>query len=358
LVLKIIEVLRCIDCCIHIGTATMPTVLYQRIKDILGDDVLEVKLSDNELDKFDRHIVHKITDFDKAKAIISDAVSAKSKVLIVMNTVKKAQEIYDYIQEAYASIPSLLLHSKFKREDRNNKEKRLLGLDENGNSINEFNTSTESCIVVATQIVEVSLDISFDLMITETAPLDALIQRFGRVNRKRTKETIGKLKDLYVIAPGETDQEARPYNFSVLQKSFEVLEDGKPLQERDLQHKIDQVFTKIDFLTIEQHSVFKSDGKFTLPKLTHRGKSILFELLKIDSVSCITEDDVEAYEEGDFERRLELEIPVAYWSVAKMEQSKKGNKPFIIPEAAYSKEMGLDPSKIKQEYFNVLNRFL
>ncbi|MNY52744.1 hypothetical protein D3C86_1884430 [compost metagenome] len=84
----------------------------------------------------------------------------------------------------------------------------------------------------------------------------------------------------------------------------------------------------------------------------------MFELLEIDSVSCITEDDVENYENGDFEIRLQLEIPVSYWSVAKMEQSKKGNKPFIIPEIAYSKEIGLDAKKIKQENLNVLNQFL
>lgn len=358
LVLKIIEVLKAIDCRIHIGTATMPTILYQKIKELLGDDVLEVKLDDDELDKFDRHIVHKLSDFEAAKTIIDKAVQADRKILVVMNTVQHAQNVYDYIQEVYAEIPSLLLHSKFKRGDRNQKEKQLLGLDENGHSTNEFNTSDKACIVVSTQIVEVSLDISFDVMITATAPLDALIQRFGRINRKRNKDTIGNLKNVYVIAPAETDKEVRPYDLRILQKSFEVLDDRKVLKECDLQSKIDQVFTEINFLEIEEHSVFKSDGRFTINKLTHRTKAILFELLEIDSVSCIIEKDVEKYENGDFETRLKLEIPVTYWSVAKMEQSKKGNKPFIIPDKAYDSELGLEPSKIKQENFNVLNQFL
>ncbi|MDZ7763228.1 MAG: helicase-related protein [Melioribacteraceae bacterium] len=65
--------------------------------------------------------------------------------------------------------------------------------------INNFNSSDEACIVVSTQVVEVSLDISFDLMITETAPLDSLIQRFGRINRIRNNETIGKYKPIFVI---------------------------------------------------------------------------------------------------------------------------------------------------------------
>lgn len=358
LVLKIIEVLKAIDCRIHIGTATMPTILYKRIKELLGDDVLEVKLDDEELDQFDRHIVHKLDAFEDAKKIIAEAVQSDQKILIVMNTVQNAQDVYDYIQDVHSEIPSLLLHSKFKRGDRNSKEKKLLGLDENSNPTNEFNTSSKACIVVSTQIVEVSLDISFDVMITATAPLDALIQRFGRINRKRNQDTIGKFKNVYVIAPAETNKEARPYDLHILQKSFEVLEDGKILKERGLQEKIDQVFTEINFLKIEEHSVFKSNGNFTISKLMHRSKAILFELLEIDSVSCITEDDVEAYESGDFETRLNMEIPVAYWSVSKMEQSQKGNKPFIIPEGAYDFESGLNQSKIKQENFNVLNRFL
>lgn len=358
LVLKLIEVLKSLDCRIHIGTATMPTILYQKIKEVLGEDVLEIKLNDEELDKFDRHIIHKIESFEAARKIIDDAVQAQQKILIVMNTVKQSQEIYEYIKEVYPEIDSLLLHSKFKRGDRNLKEKLLMGMDEKGNPTYEYNTSTEACIVVSTQIVEVSLDISFDLMITATAPLDAMIQRFGRINRKREKETVGKYKDVYVMAPPESEKEARPYNLKVLQKSFEVIEDGRVLRERDLQEKIDKVFTEIDFMKIEEHSVFKSDGSMNIGKLTHRSKAILFELLEIDSVSCITESDVEAYENGNFESRLNLEIPVAYWTVAKMDQSQKGNKPFIIPDMAYDFDAGLDQTKIKQENFNVLNRFL
>ncbi|WP_447639991.1 MULTISPECIES: CRISPR-associated helicase Cas3' [Chitinophagaceae] len=358
LVLKIIEILKAIDCRIHIGTATMPTILYQKVKDILGDDVLEVKLSDEELDKFDRHIVHKIESFDAAKNIIDTAIKSNQKLLIVLNKVKSAQDVFDYIKEFYPNIPSLLLHSRFKRGDRNLKEKALLGLDENGESINEFNTSNNACIVVSTQIVEVSLDINFDVMITECAPLDALIQRFGRINRKRTNETIGHYKDVYVIAPPESDKDAKPYELYTLKKSFEVLEDGVVLKERDLQYKIDNVFTEINFVQIEEHSVFKSDAGFKIDKLTHKSKAILFELLDIDSAPCIVEADKEAYENGDFETRLSLEIQVGYWAVAKMEQSKKGNKPFIIPDAAYDFCAGLDTSKIKEENFNVLNRFL
>lgn len=358
LVLKLIETLKSLDCRIHIGTATMPSILYRKIKEILGDDVLEVSLSDGELEEFNRHIIHKVGSLELTLDVISNCVANNQKVLIVMNTIKEAQQVYRMIKELFPNTPSLLLHSKFKRGDRNLKEKQLLGLDDNGEPTFEFNTSNEACIVVSTQIVEVSLDISFDLMITATAPLDAMIQRFGRVNRKRTKNTIGKYKDIYVIAPPEDEKEARPYDLNILRKSFEVLFDGEVLREKELQNKIDQVYTEIDFLKIEEHSIFKSGTGFQLGKLTHRSKAILFELLEIDSVSCILESDAELYESGNFETRLNLEISVAYWVVSKMQQTEKGNRPFIIPDKAYDFELGLDQSEIKQENFNVLNQFI
>lgn len=348
IVLKLVEILAKIGCRIHLGTATMPTILYQNIKRILENNVLEVNLNDEEKDKFDRHITYKLNSFDEARSIIDEAVTNNQKVLIVLNTVKEAQRVYEYIkeEEKYKRIPTLLLHSRFKRGDRNDKERQLIGLDESNEPLNIFNTSNEACIVVSTQIVEVSLDISFDMMITECAPLDAMIQRFGRVNRKRKLDTIGQLKPIYIIAPPEDEKLARPYELGILKKSFDVLDDGKLLRERYLQEKIDTVFTSIDFLNIEEHSVFKTDGSISIDYLTHNGKAILFDLLEIDSVSCILESDLYEYENGDFESRLLLEIPTYYYAVAKMRQSSKGNKPFIIPDAAYCTELGLSVNKI------------
>lgn len=358
LVLKVIEVLKEIDCRIHIGTATMPATLYNKILELLGDDVFEMKLKEEQLDQFNRHIVHKIKQ-DDAFCIIKEGVSTDKKVLVVCNKVQNAIEVYEDLVEQYPNIPILLLHSRFKREDRNEKERLLLGIDEDGQAIGVYNTSIGSCIVVSTQIVEVSLDISFDVMITETAPLDALVQRFGRVNRKRNKDTIGKLKDVYVIEPGETEKDVRPYLFDTIQKTYAVLPDGDVLRERDVQQKMDSVFQQLDLMDIENHTVFKQDGKWNQPVLSHNSKSVLMDLLQIESVVCITEEDRELYEEcNDFEIRLMLEIPTYYYTVAKLEQLKVGNKPFIIPTNAYSKESGLSVDRLKSEQNNVINQLL
>ena len=349
IVLKVVEVLKDIGCRIHIGTATMPSDLYNRILEILDkDNVYEVKLEDDELHKFDRHIIHKLQEWTDSTEIVAEAISKNRKILLVANRVKRAQMWYDELKESYPNIPILLLHSRFKRGDRNKKEKELLGLDEDGKSINQFNTSNKACIVVSTQVVEVSIDISFDLMITETAPLDSMIQRFGRVNRKRSFETIGKYKPIYILKPTEDEKEALPYDVDVLKSSYDILPNSKLLKEVELQKKIDIVFPVINLMNIETHAVFKKNEMWAIDKLTHRKKSILFELLEIESVACIVASDVEAYMDEDFEKRMMMEIPSRYWSVKNFEQLKGyGNDPFIVPDFVYSQESGFDLEKLK-----------
>lgn len=348
IVLKIVQVLKALGCRIHIGTATMPSVLYYQILDLLGkENVLEVKLNNEELDQFDRHIVYKINSWESAVPIIAKAIEEDKKVLLVCNRVQSAQQVFYQIKEKYPRIPSMLIHSRFKRGAREEMEKMLMGKDKDGHSTGQFNTSEKACFVVSTQVVEVSLDISFDLMITECAPLDAMIQRFGRVNRKRDENTIGKFKPVYVIAPPETEKEAKPYELKTLQDSYAQLPDGDVLHERDIQQKIDRVFPTVDMPEIEEHAIFKKSGEWTIHELTHRPKSFLLERLDIDSVACIVEADEQRYMIGNYEERIQMEIPVRYWSVQKFNQLQVGSKPFIVPDSAYTEESGLDMDKLK-----------
>lgn len=350
IVLKIVEILHHIGCRIHIGTATMPTVLYSKILDIVGQtNIYQVRLPEEKLNQFDRHIVHKLDNYDQSLEIIEGAVNTNQKVLIVCNKVKTAQERFNDLLEQFSEIPLLLIHSRFKRMHRNHKELTLMNL-------NQLN---QPCIVVSTQVVEVSLDISFDLMITDTAPLDALIQRFGRINRKRNKQTIGIQKPVYVVAPPENRKEALPYKPEILQSSFDVLPDEQILREADLQAMIDTVFPELDTVNVEKNAIFKN-GKWRIEELVHFPKSVLLEALDIDSAVCVVVSDRQSYEEYDYETRMEFEIPVSYWSVGSLslDKSDKGNKPFIVPDMAYSEEIGLDMDKVKPENYNVTDRFL
>lgn len=75
-------------------------------------------------------------------------------------------------------------------------------------------------ILIATQIVEISLDIDFDVMFTDNAPIDALIQRFGRVNRKKSIERKG---EIFIYQ----NKNIRPYtNESLLDLTFQTIQNG------------------------------------------------------------------------------------------------------------------------------------
>src|SRR5690606_8677583 len=92
----------------------------------------------------------------------------KAKVLVVCNTVASAQKVYKELKASVPGVEAILLHGSFAGRDRARKERDLSG--------------KEIQLLVGTQAIEVSLDIDYDIIFTEPAPIDALIQRFGRVN--------------------------------------------------------------------------------------------------------------------------------------------------------------------------------
>ncbi|MFP3257013.1 MAG: CRISPR-associated helicase Cas3' [Candidatus Nanopusillus acidilobi] len=105
----------------------------------------------------------------------------RKKVLVVLNTVDKAKAFYKLIKEALSenNINVYLIHSRFTQEDKKNKM----------DLIEKIKKDVNPCILISTQVVEVSLDIDFDVLYTEIAPFDSLIQRFGRINRAGRKQS-------------------------------------------------------------------------------------------------------------------------------------------------------------------------
>lgn len=116
-------------------------------------------------------------------------LNRSNKILVICNTVKKAQEIYDNLKSK-SENPELikLLHAKFTKIDRKKHEDEIMkdGATYNDDGVT-FNK--KNIIWVATQVVEASLDIDFDYLFTELSELSGLFQRFGRVNRKGKKDT-------------------------------------------------------------------------------------------------------------------------------------------------------------------------
>ena len=103
--------------------------------------------------------------------------------LVVRNTVRRAQETYERLREHFGADVSLN-HARFTIGDRLAKDKDLL---------NRFGPPRKAgkrpcrAIVVATQVVEQSLDVDFDLLVTDLAPIDLVLQRMGRLHRHQRR---------------------------------------------------------------------------------------------------------------------------------------------------------------------------
>ncbi len=341
MVIEIVKVLVRLGCRIHLGSATMPTVLTDMLLDILGrDNVLITKLDDNELDKFDRHRIIKCDTADLPINTVSEYIEQNQKVLVVCNKVDTAQARYDSLKETFPNIPILLLHSRFKRADRAQKEFELI------NTYNNREVNPDACIVVSTQVVEVSLDISFDVMFTDAAPIDAMIQRFGRINRKRTKETVAKkiIKDIHILAPPDSQRDVLPYKKEIVDASFEQFENGEIVKEKLIQNKIDNVYPKIDMASIKTKIVWDGD-RFLLKKLNHYPKAVLMETLNIESATAIVYQDAETYNKSKGDDRIPLEIPIPrstrFKKFTNFGYSSEGARPVIVHDDLYSYERGL-----------------
>lgn len=139
---------------------------------------------------------------------IEDASKNGGYIGIVCNTVAKAQDIYEKISEDYPDDLICLLHSRYTCIDRTEKESEVLSL------------MSKECrreppfrmFVIGTQVIEQSLDLDFDVLITELCPIDLLFQRIGRLHRHNNVRPKGlELPKCYVMDDGELFDQGTEY---------------------------------------------------------------------------------------------------------------------------------------------------
>lgn len=122
--------------------------------------------------------VSMIKGVDDIYGLIQSTVDKGGCVGIIMNTVNRAQTAAEHIRNTITN-KVLLYHAQFIMPDRAAKEEELIkniGKDSTPDDRKGF-------VVVGTQVLEQSLDIDFDLLITDICPVDLLLQRIGRLHR-------------------------------------------------------------------------------------------------------------------------------------------------------------------------------
>jgi CRISPR-associated endonuclease/helicase Cas3 len=228
-------------------TATMPEWLRALLQKELG--ITEENLLSPGKDlfaEFRRHRLHRLAGSlldEEVQTHIIERFQQRQSVLVCANTVKGAQETAKSLRERLAAQDLnpeeavILLHSRFTGEDRQEKEKIIM------EKVKAGRTNHQRLIVVATQVIEVSLDLDFNTIVTEPAPLEALAQRFGRVNRRGTKEQ--PPADVYVLTAALDDQiNELIYHPGLLERTLELVkrEDGREIDEICLTDWLNEIY--------------------------------------------------------------------------------------------------------------------
>ncbi len=233
-------------------SATFPEAYKRYLRESLGAYNLDFGNKYKQL----KRVMYDFSTHTICDSILNDIrrkVKDRANVLVVVNTVPKAVLLAQKLEEVIGDENVLLLHARFMEKDRLNHE----------NQMHEKLRENDPHVLVATQVCGVSLDVSYNYIYTELAPMGDIIQRFGRVNRYG-KDTA--IYNAFIFEP----ESPEPYEKSELDASRAVLEqfNGHNLKnEKQLLDEFDRQFTFEEFLKLSGKPV-NMDGEAFIKQLS------------------------------------------------------------------------------------------
>jgi CRISPR-associated endonuclease/helicase Cas3 len=237
-----------------IMSASIPPTRLARLQKLLGERAGEVIKGDADLEGHKRYRLETRTSDEVCWNDVAGALRVGKKVLWVCNTVGAAIRT---AREAakWTPVKPIVYHSRFRYRDRAGDKSRRGRQRE---VMDEFAYHTEGplrgqrkkpgpSLVVTTQVCEMSLDISADLLVTAECPLPALVQRLGRLNRYATGDDPcpALVYPFKGLPYNEDPKSASLYgDYSVsMQATRDTVQKlaGQPCSQRDLSERLDQM---------------------------------------------------------------------------------------------------------------------
>ena len=307
-----------------------------------------------------------------------------NKILVICNTVKKSQEMYEVLKKTgcLEEDELFLLHAKFTRADRAKKEAAIKDFGKTfvEGSDNKV-VDIQNGIWISTSLVEASLDIDFDYLFTELQDLNSLLQRLGRCNRKGAKSVDRPNCIVYTKIDEKalrTQEKNRGFiDYDIFMLSKEALENwAGPISEKEKLDLIAKTFTtekiKIsayykeykrncrDIESIEEYDMEKDDIKMrdilteeVIPSPVYNAnKEEIYELVKLINSS-----------ETDKTRKISLKeklyahtVSIESYHIKNYDRARRDNKAMCyehiklgkyeeikVIECQYDEEMGFRP---------------
>ena len=332
LICKAIEQLAAIGARFMIMSATFPNSLVKMFQSLLEKSAPVEIVRDRELLQAARSRYQTVDDdllnhFQE----IRNQIDKGKRVLVVVNTVARCQGI----AQALADVDPVCYHSKFILRDRQKKEKKIL--------------KENPSLVIATQVVEVALDIDFDILFTECAPPDAIAQRAGRINRKRERN--GRVI-IFQPGPGsdriyfdDTRTEQKPEE-RLLERSFDIFSKyhGHDITEQELLNIVEEVYENQhidvhrdfkDSISLVDHDQRRFRGMLDPLKNDEQRPTRLEKYIQVSVIPSNFRAEVLEIENPRDRRPYELKMPVWY-----VKENEISDGDIVFCEMKYDDHLG------------------
>lgn len=290
-------------------------ILFSEIGDI------EQIATPKDLEDIMRYEFHWADSQDFVFANVKEAVSQNKKILWVCNTVAQAQAILSRASEQ--GIIATTYHSRFKYQDRKQRHRSI---------VDSFSSHVEAgLLAVTTQVAEMSLDLDADILISEVAPIPALVQRLGRLNRRVTPDNPGKPRPAYFLKP----KSVLPYHkveLDTARQWIDALQQlGRPLSQSDLAEQFHTLSPDKE-CALDLRSEWLDSGWQAQPGPIREGRCAVSVILPEDEAAC-RESNVNI---------INRRIPMNFDSGRGMETWREFKGNLIAPRGViqYDKEIG------------------
>jgi len=289
-------------------TASLPEARRKAIEAVRPD--LNPIAGPPDFETLERYVIDDAPTADDVWRSVRECVAAGGKILWVRNRVEWANEIYRDCRKEFSGTAVNVYHSRLRYQDRARRHRRV---------IDDFKRAKHAAILVATQVAEMSLDLSADLLITDIAPVPSLIQRMGRLNRRALPtdppaQRTPKPALICALPTGEPKVEL-PYDEKELEIASRWLTAlsalDHPLSQRHLSEAFAQFSEakEFDIVAAEKAACFFSGLWQTRPGLT-RGEGYTVSVILADDLKNCDERNRQGEPTRDWLRKHEVAIPI------------------------------------------------